>query len=314
MIPAEYDFLNVISARDRPGVVHASDNATAAFFRRYFLQKAISVFDMECPEEWPKNYFWYVLYGCGYIAVTDVPGYGVIPQYCTLKGLNVFYQPAEVIITNQAFRPPGPIERTIDKDCVLLQLTPDYCGITDIIWKYADLMAVTAEALGINILNSKLAYVFASSNKAGAETFKKMFDKIQAGQPAVFTDKLLFSETGEPTWLTFAEDLRANFIAPDLMDVWTELEHRFEQEIGIPNTAGSQKKERLVVDEVNMNNISTYSKAALWLESLQEGAEKVKKMYGTELKFSWRMEGQKYAGDPVNFGSVQDQPGSIRGD
>ena len=311
MIPIEYDFLNLINGRVTPGVIHASDNATAAFFRRYFLQKAASVFTLECPEEWPKNFMWYVLYGIGYIAVTEIPGYGVIPQWCTLSGRNVFYQPAEIHISNPAIKPQPDITRTIGKDCVLLQLTPDYCGIMDIIDKYADLAAVTTEAMGVNIMNSKLAYIFASKNKAAAESFKKLMDQIMCGRPGVFIDKDLMDETGEPTWMTFAEDLRANFIAPELLDVWTELEHRFEQEIGIPNTAGSQKKERLVVDEVNMNNVSTYSKASMWLESLQDGAEKVRKMYGIDLKFDWREE-EQYAGNAIDTGTVQDQPGSVQ--
>lgn len=309
MIPMEYDFLNIINARSSPGVVHASDNATAAFFRRYFMEKAVSVFKLDCPETWPKNFFWYVLYGLGFIAVVDIPGYGVIPQNCTLKGRNVFYQPAEILITNPALVPPGPFEFTIDRDCVLIRLTPEYCGIMDIIDKYADLMAVTAEALGINLMNSKLAYIFASKNKTAAESFKKMFDNIQRGQPAQFVDKDLFTEEGDPNWMTFSEELNKNFISPDLISVWTEIEHRFEQEIGIPNAAGTQKKERLITDEVNMNNLATFSKAELWLENLQDGAKKVKQMFGVDMRFEWRHKpqegGSADAGDDVSVGALQ---------
>lgn len=283
----DYDFLNIYNGTQSPGTIHAASTALGAYFRRYLFQKAVSVFDIECPEEWPKNYFWYVLYGAGFIGISDIPGYGVIPQWCTLAGRNVFYQPAEILISNPAIKGPS-VRRTIDKDCVLLKLTPDYCGIADLIGYYADLMAVSAESMGINILNSKLAYLFGVDNQASANSFKKMFDQINSGQPGVFIDKNLLDEEGNPTWQTFAQDLRSNFIAPDLLETMDKIERMFEQEIGIPNTGGTEKKERLITDEVNMNNVSTYSKAALWLENLQAGCEEANKMFGLDLSIDWR--------------------------
>lgn len=281
-----YDFLNIYNSQQSPGTIHAASTELGAYFRRYLYQKAASVFEIECPEEWPKNYLWYVLYGCGFIAISDIPGYGVIPQWCTLAGRNVFYQPAEIFISNPAIKGPT-VERTIGKDCVLLKLTPDYHGIADLIGYYADLMAVAAEGIGINILNSKLAYIFGVDNQAAAQSFKKMVDQINAGQPAVFIDKNLLDE-GKPTWQTFSQDLRQNFIAPELMETMDKIERMFENEIGIPNTGGTEKKERLITDEVNANNVSTYSKAELWLENLRTGCEEANKMFGLDLSVDWR--------------------------
>jgi len=303
----DYDFLNIYNGKQSPGTIHAASTALGAYFRRYLFQKAVSVFDMECPEEWPKNYFWYVLYGCGYICITDIPGYGVIPQWCSLAGKNVFYQPAEILISNPAIKGPE-VRRTIDQDCVLLKLTPDYHGIADLIGYYADLMAVAAEGMGINILNSKLAYIFAADNEAAAQSFKKMFDNINAGQPAQFIDKKLFDEEGNPRWMTFAQNLEQNYIAPDMLLVLDKIERMFESEIGIPNTGGTEKKERLISDEVNMNNVSTYSKAALWLENMKDGCEKVKQMFNIDISIDWReIKGRATYGsesETVDSGSV----------
>ena len=98
----DYDFLNVYNGRQSPGTIHAASSSLGAYFRRYLFQKAVSVFDIRCPETWSKEYFWFVLYGAGYIGVLDVPGMGVIPQYCTYKGYNVFYQPNSFIVSNPA--------------------------------------------------------------------------------------------------------------------------------------------------------------------------------------------------------------------
>ena len=43
----DYDFINRYNAHIKPSTVHAQENATTWFFRRYLLQKIISVFEME---------------------------------------------------------------------------------------------------------------------------------------------------------------------------------------------------------------------------------------------------------------------------
>ena len=288
-----YDFLNIYNGKQSPGTVHAAATSLGAYFRRYLFQKAISVFELTGqPDTWSQDYFWYVLYGAGYIAVLDVPGFGPVPQYCTIKGYNLYYQPKSIMVANAAIKDGAPLERRIGPDpradAVLLKLTPDYTGIVDMVGYYADLMAVAAETAGINVLNSKLAYVFASKNKTMAQTFKKMMDNINAGQPAQFVDEKLFDEEGQPKWITFAQDLRSNFIAPDLLEVMDKIERMFENDIGIPNTGGTEKKERLITDEVNANNVSTYSKAELWLQNLKAGADNVNEMFDMNISIDWR--------------------------
>ena len=303
-----YDFLNVYNGSRSPGTIHAANTELGAYFRRYLFQKAVSVFDIECPDTWSKDYFWYVLYGAGYVGVLDVPGMGVIPQYCTIKGYNVYYQPKGFIVANAAILNGQTLEKSIGIDGVLMKLTPDYTGICDLIGYYADLMAVSAEGMGINILNSKLAYIFGVKNQAAADSFKKMVDKINAGDPAVFVDKNLLDADGNPTWVEYAQDLRNNFIAPDLLQTMNQIERMFESEIGIPNNGGIEKKERLISDEVNANNVSTYSKAALWLENLQTSCDEVNRMFGLNVSIDWRkIKGRETYGsesETLNTGSV----------
>lgn len=56
----------------------------------------------------------------------------------------------------------------------------------------------------------------------------------------------------------------------------------FCNEVGIPNIR-SDKKERMIVDEVNSNNIECFTKAELWLETLKEGVEQTNKMFNLDL-------------------------------
>ena len=95
------------------------------------------------------------------------------------------------------------------------------------------------------------------------------------------------------------------FISPEIIDTMHEIEARFDQQIGIPS-ANRDKKERLTTDEVNVNNVDTYSKCALWLESLQESCKRVNAMFGIDVAVDWRAIPQEITGEE---GGAQDGNG-----
>lgn len=285
----DYDVISMINARYNPNTVKCKNNALYRFFARYLWQKAVSVFDWELPEDWSKMYFLYVLYGAGYIGVLDTDEYGIIPQWCMFNGKrDVFYQPAGIIVTNPAFKNGRTYERKLGIDAELIKMTPDYLGIADIIGYFADQMALTAEALGVNTLNTKTAMVFASANKTAAETFKKMMDQINSGNPAVFLDQDLYDDEGNEAWKLFISDLKSMYITPDLISSMARIEAQFDSYIGLPNLAGMEKKERMISDEVNMNNISTYSRAEIWKENIDDSLKKVNAMFGLDIRCDWK--------------------------
>lgn len=283
--PYLYDYVNTANSLIDPSTVHVNNTGLNRYFQKYLMQKAISVFDWKLPDTWAKNYFLYVLYCWGFIAVVETDKYGVIPQGCSLKGYNVFYQPTQVNIANPLLH--GILQPRIGTECTLIKLQPTYSGIMDIVSYYANLMSLTTEALGTNLLNSKLAYVFGVENKAKAESFKKMFDDVASGEPAVFVDKQLFDDQGRENWFTFSNNLKENYLASDLLSDLRKIEAMFDTDIGIPN-ANTDKRERLITDEVNANNFETRSKAQLWLESLKEGVEETNEMFGLDLSVDWK--------------------------
>lgn len=297
MEPKNYDFINLYNSQRSPSTVHCQNAALVRFFEKYLLQKVVSVFKFEnIPEYWAENFFQYVLFIWGYVAVFDHKDYGIIPQNCSLYGYDVFYQPSHVIIANPLIR----TERLrIGEDCELIKLQPDYCGIMDIVSTYADLMALSLETAGINLLNSKLSYVFMSENKTSAESFKKLFDQYASGSPAVFADKLLFNEDGTPSWQLFMQNVGQNYIADKVLDDMKKLEDRFNTDVGIPN-ANTYKKERLITDEVNANNVDTQSKVMLWLDTMSRGIERVNDHYGLDLSVSYRYEPEYREEVPYN--------------
>lgn len=284
-VPFFYDYVNSYNGSIAPSTSHA-DSALSRFFQRYLLQEAISVYKWEMPKTWARDYFLYTLYCFGFISIIETDKYGVICQGCGLNGYDVFYRPTNAVITNPLLR--GILTPRIGKQCTIIKLQPDYGGIMDLVTKYSDIMAMTMQTAGCNIEASKLAYVFAADNKASAESFKKMFDKIASGEPMVVHDSKLLKPDGSKAWDVFANNLSSNYIAGDLLADLQKWRNMFCTEIGIPN-ANTEKKERMLTDEVNANNQETFTKADLWLQELQEGCKLAREMFpGLELSVDWR--------------------------
>lgn len=290
LIPTNYEFENLYNSMRSPSSVHCRNTALVEYYTKYLLEKAISVFKFDgIPDKWAMNYFQYVLFGYGYVAIINTDKYGVIPQLSGLTGYNVFYQPTMVTIANPLLDGHKTLE--IGTQCEIIKLQPNYSGVMDIVTTYADLMALCLETAGINLLNSKMSYIFFSQNKAAAETYKKMYDKVASGEPMAVIDKSLLDDEGNPAWTMFTQNVGQNYITDKILNDLQTIEDQFNTEIGIPN-ANTQKKERLIVDEVNANNIDTNAKIALWLETMQRDIDKVNQMFGLNLTVSYRFDNE----------------------
>ncbi|MBQ6517086.1 MAG: hypothetical protein IJI14_00100 [Anaerolineaceae bacterium] len=274
-LPIYYNYINAANSQISPSTVHVRNSALAMYFRRYLLQRAMSVFKWSAPDYWNMDYFKYILYCWGYIAIVNTNEFGVIPQQCSLGGYNVFYAPTYAIIANPKLK--GILQPTIDKQCTIIKLQPDYGGILDMVYYYADQLALCGEAVAMNIQNSKLGYVVGARSKVIAEAIKKAFDMIMQGEPLAVYDKELAGEDS-PLFDTFCQNLAQNFIAPDISETMRRIENEFCTRIGINNT-NTDKAERMVVDEVNANNEEVRTLADMWLESLKESCRKTRELF-----------------------------------
>lgn len=285
-IPMGYGDINLYNADFSPSTVHCKNTYLQRYFRKYLLQKAISVFKWNLPGEWDEDYFKYVLYGIGYIAVLETRSFGVICQGGALGGYNLYYKPSYIMITNPLLK--ETITANINIDCAIIKLQPDYSSIMDIVGYYADQLALSAEALGLNMVNVKTGVVFGAKDKTQAQSFKKMFDKMQSGDPAVFIDKQLLDDAGKPNWYPFVQNMKEQYIADSILSDMRKIEAMFDTDIGIPN-ANTDKKERLVTDEINANNVETATRCELWLESIRKGIDTANAMYNLSLSVDWRV-------------------------
>lgn len=297
-VPANYEYYMLYNSKTTPSTVHVSNTGLSNYYRRYMLQKLLSVYKFNgIPETWAENYFLYSLFTFGFVAVINTDKYGVIPQHCSLYGYNVMYQPTNVMIANPLIN--KTLQPKIGSDCALIRMQPDYGSAWDIICHYGDLKALACEAAAVNLINSKLAYVFAAESKSAAESFKKLYDKIANGEPATFIDKGLFDEDGSPRWFEFAQNLKQNYIVSELLQDMAKIDSKFDTEIGIPNV-NLAKESGVSQSEIMSNNVETRSKASLWLEEIRKGLQQANDLFNLNLSVDFRFKESEVLNDGNN--------------
>lgn len=300
-IPATYQDINLVTSVKSPSTVHCRNTALSNYYMRQLFQRATSVFEIDAPDWWDHDYTVYNTFARGFVVVFNTDKFGVIPQYCDLSGFNVFYRPTTPIVANPLLK--SNINLTLGQNCELIRLSPDYRGIIDTVSYYADQLALAGEALAVNLVNSKSSVIFSAGNKQTAESLKKMYDQIMAGNPMTVIDSSLLKADGSESWKPFISSSRDMYIAEEIISSMRSIENQFDTWVGLPN-ANYQKRERMISDEVQANRAETYSNASVWFDCLRDSFERVNKMFGLNCSVKWRFREEGDNGDTVSQGAV----------
>ena len=284
-IPFNYDQINIAAGSYNPSPVKSYNNYSFNFWERALFQRALSVLKIDLPEEWNgsiKDLFNYCLYRFGFVAVFNHRRFGLIFQPCTLSGHDVWYRPTNALIANPAIE--ESLDLKIGTDCAILKLTPDYLGVWDIIDRYARMLSELDAGINISLVNNKFGFLIAAKDKGSANAIKKMLDLINKGEPAVVYDvKMNPNEDGEPWNVWDRGNLKEQYLTTDqLADLHTILMD-FDKEVGI-KTTNQAKKERMVVAEAEGQHNDTVARSEIWLETFNESAIDVNKMFGLNIK------------------------------
>lgn len=264
---------------EKPKDVDGVANRSAIYYSEYLLKKVFAIFEFNIPDTWSFDYMLRHLFLDGYFCITDTDA-GILPLQCSFSGINVFNEPTEIIVANPVL---GSFRRTIGSDGVLVKLQYNYQGIIPILNRYAALLSMCDSALAVNLMNSKVAFIGMAENKAQAETMKKMYDDISMGEPAVFVKGTAVGN-GENFYFNRVKE---QYICDLIQDTKRSLINEFLTEIGIDN-ANTDKRERLVTDEVNANDEEIRANVQHWYDNISEGFDKANAMFGLDLSVKVR--------------------------
>lgn len=297
-IPCDYEGLNQYnSLRSVAGRVQ--NDLNTQFYMRALWQRAIAGTRFGLPKSWrrAKRYFKNVVFSLGYIGVIDTPKYGEIPQICSFSGYGLFLQPVTMLVN----QPLVQFEGTIGENCELIHLTGDYRGIWDIIEHYAIRMSIAITSVDCSLINERLSILAAGKSKAASETLKYLYEKISAGEPFAVYDKEIktdsLSDDSEPIW-TFSQDVASQYISDKLLADIDTILMQFDKEIGI--AAVGEKKERMLTDEIAMQNEDACARSSTWFENLSDSFDLCNELF-PDLGLTFTM---KYGGEVYEYNSA----------
>lgn len=293
-MPFEYEFINQYNGTRSPTGTVKYDLTTGYFFRSLY-QRALSVFNFKLPDNWNNRYFKNVLFGIGYVGIIKTAKYGIIPQISNVSGCGIYLQPTRLLVA----QPLVNYEGTLNKDCSLIRLTPDYKGITDIIDHYAIMLSKCYTSINVSLENARVSMIAYAKNKQAAETLKVIAEKISAGETLVVTDKVIKDDdlSNTESVFTTAFNVGQNYITDKLLDDFVSILNSFDREIGIPVI--DEKKERRISTEVNTLLSDTGTRLETWEECLDESIEETKRVF-PELELSYETTFDRLKGGAVN--------------
>ena len=294
-IPTDYEGLNTYdSMRSVAGRVQNDFNTR--FYMRALWQRAIAGTTFKLPKSWrrAKRYFKNVLFSLGFIGVIDTPDYGVIPQICTFSGYGLFLQPVKMLVS----QPLVNFEGTIGENCELIHLCGDFRGIWDIVEHFAIRLSVAITSVDCALMNERISFLAAGKSKQASETLKYLYEKISAGEPFAVYDKAIKSDSidgnDEPIW-TYSQDVASQYISDKLLADIDTILMQFDKEIGI--AAVGEKKERMLTDEIAMQNEDACARSSTWFENLSDSFDLVNELF-PDLGLSFTM---KYGGEVYEY-------------
>lgn len=258
----------------QPSGVKGAANLSVVTNKRYLYTKLFSVFDIVIPEEWPLNFFRYVLFRFGCLTGIYTNEMGWMCGIFGVSQLDAYWQPKVLTYTNHLL--PEVKTGIVGVNCEIFKIMDDYGGLDDLITKYATKLSQIEKDIDINLMNANVAFVYGAENKKDADAFKEAYDEATEGKPLVTVNKALLEEG---TRGTLFPNVSNTFIADKLQNLRRQILNELLTEIGIRN-ANYDKKERLNSMEVSENNDETQAIASIILKNLQESFDKFNKISG----------------------------------
>lgn len=269
------DLLNKFFAR-KPSEVDGVANISAYYYRKKLFRLILARFEFgSLPDTWEVDYFLDHLFGDGLIGVTDTEA-GLLALKCGATGIGIFDNPTQLQFANPIL---GSFRRTIGEDCEFIRISYDFSGVWYLVDRYATMLAMCDSSVAVNLMNTKVSWVFGATSKQQAETFKKLYDDVSMGKPAVFTTN---SNSAMLKENMFVMPAKQNFIADDVQLLKRKIINEFLTDIGINNT-NLDKRERLTDDEVNANDVEVRFNIQHWYDNITDGIIKVNKMFNLDI-------------------------------
>lgn len=195
---------------------------------------------------------------------------------CSPSGnMNVYGDPTSLQVTGVGYSKLKPI-----KDVVRILANDDSIPSNIFINYYADLINNIETTMRFNLKQQRKPYIIATT-KNNELTHKNIKKKMDNEEEFITVDEELTRGGGDVGINVMKTD------APYILDKLQEFKNDSVSELltflGLNNT-NSNKKERLVVDEVNVNNSHILMNLDIEFKNREKACEEINKKFGTKIK------------------------------
>ena len=219
-----------------------------------------------------------MLYYYGSCCFYDDDKFGLMVARCnTCNIMNIYDEPTEVqTISADPIYTPKSLK--VGSQCVLIRNNVEMIPTDYTIQVFANRLYNCQRSIDVNTNQQKFPFIFLC-DKNELLTFKKIFDDMENNEMAIYAEKNLNIEgikalqTGVP------------FVADKLTIQKHEIWNECMSFLGI-NNANTDKKERLITDEVNSNNELIEMMCEVMLNQRKLACEEINKMYGEKHGFT----------------------------
>lgn len=263
----------------KPNDVSGIENITTSYYFSYLLRLTKGIFDFKAPKHWDTDFLLDTILLNGVFGIFENNS-EPLALNCQPYGVNVYYKPTSFNIANPVL---GTFNKTIGVDGAIIYLEEEpsmnatFRTVRPLLTKYAYQLAACDKCIDQSLMNSGVAAIFSASSKKIADSFRRMYDDISEGKPAVFVDEELGLSSGTSRNLQYTP-AKDNYIC-DLVQIQKrKIIEEFLTAIGV-NNANTDKRERLNADEVNSNNDECYIATATWRRNLEETTELAKSLF-----------------------------------
>lgn len=249
------------------------------YYVDYLYEKLIKIFKYEnLPDTIPRDALENYILSNGYggvtrtkVGKTDM----LIAVPCTKYGVGLYpmYEPLAQYCTPLV----QGTNLVIGEDIVVIKNNSYQISCDTIVKRYARQLADFDATINILTSNSRIAVLPSFDNEDSAESYKAVMVANRLGQIDTVLDKSFIQKGSFTPFSNTSNTAKIN----DVVSARNEILRTFLNEIGI--TSANDKRERMVVDEVNVNSQMLLFNVSDMLECRQKGVEQINSLYGTNI-------------------------------
>lgn len=248
----------------------ANDLTFIKYFTQFF-NLALNIFKWEDTGEVESRFIERTLIENGYCFVYQDNDYGLICMPCSLVGLNIYNEPTHIQITSPLISKTLKID-----DGILIYNNYTKTGLIPIIMNYVDRLTEIETTINTNIYLQKTPYIIVADKKT-EKSIREVANQITNNEPVIVVKSSIVENLQNL-------ELHTNFVAPELFELKQKIENEFLTFIGLNNNSQTNKKERLIVDEVNVNNDYINRNVDILYNAREIACRKINEKFGVNWK------------------------------